>query len=1195
MRKTTLLVFVLFEMYLFGQSGGLAYQWTKQIGYGGGAVEFGTPIKVKKLAGGDVLIAGQLYGTGDFDPSPVRKTLRSYGRDIFVARYNSSNNLIWAFQIGGPQMDFVTALEVDNSGNIYIAGNFGGVMDFDPSPQTFTLASIGGNNSYFAKYSPTGGLIWAKALQHPVTGFGSDGVRDLKLDNLNNIVCTGFFTGIVDFDPSAASYTLVAQSSSDDYVAKFDNNGNFLWAKKFGFNNSNNNCGKLSTLPSGDIVIGGQFSFPAEDFDPTTGTYSMTSAGGSDAFFVKLDASGNFVWARQFGGLLSEQISDMEVDNNGYIVACGTVLQWGGLILKYDWGGNLIWSINNLGAGSLFNVNCSGVTLEPTGDVFVTGSFNGSGDFDSSPTSTLLLTSIGAEDAFVVKYTSQGAFGWAFSTGSNNPDYGSDVSFGGGSSVCVTGICTCPATPTPATGPANFVAPFGVGPFVAQFAISSGSLVSGLITGIGLGDDDAGRSITMTSNNNFIVAGIFEGEVDMDPSMAQLLQTSSGLTCLNSESDIFFSKFDANGNLLWTKTLGGSGRETLSKVLTDNMGNIYVIGTFEGVADFDPSLTVYTLTATANLLDVFFAKYDSLGNLIWAKNLSCNQLSEVTAAALDNSGNLFLSGNFLGTLNVDPLVATTTLTTGSKDVFFAKYNSSGNYLWAKRIGSGGNDFTADMVVDAFSNIYITGNFEATCDFDPSPSTAFLSDQYANGEAYLAKYDGNGNYLWVRPISSQGPSESGLNLHITSTGHVVLAGVFYASTATFYAPNNTLILTSNQGSCRSLFLSKYDLTGDIVFSKLVGVCQIMPSAIVSDIGNNIFLLGSFGAPNDFDPSVNSAYLNPTGYADMFIAKYDPSGNYINAARVGGSGGVIPNASTMDTAGNLYVTGEFLENVDFDPSLSMDEFLSYSNGIPGRDAFISKYYSCNAPAATSTPITSAINYCAGASAAFSVSPVYGAIGYNWSCPTGWISSASGNTLQATLVSSGAVSVSIQNGCGISSTGTLFVNVFQPPPQPVVSLTQTLICIGESFTVIGTGSVGSYLWSGPSNFVLTDSTLAFTATNVTQSGTYSLSSSMNYSTLVCHSAPTGVYIQVDACVGVNKRLVEEIILKPNPSSGNFTVYFGTNKNYKTIEIFDVSLQLVYSREVCDTKAEIDLSHLSNGIYYLRADNIYKKIVKN
>lgn len=235
---------------------------------------------------------------------------------LLTADYAGAQSVEWAYGFGASEVDIGYSVFADDSGFVYTTGSFKGTVDFDPGPGTHILTSPGIDNMFISKLDAAGNLVWAKHI-----GSASGSVaRAITVDKAGNVYTTGNFSGTTDFDPGPGVFNMSAAGYAFCFISKLDASGNFVWAKSF----SGNSEGKsISTDTAGNAYITGEFQSTV-DFDPGPGTYNLTALGQYDVFVAKLNVSGNFVWAKHFGGTYCCDIGrSIALDDSGYVYTTG--------------------------------------------------------------------------------------------------------------------------------------------------------------------------------------------------------------------------------------------------------------------------------------------------------------------------------------------------------------------------------------------------------------------------------------------------------------------------------------------------------------------------------------------------------------------------------------------------------------------------------------------------------------------------------------------------------------------------------------------------------------------------------------------------------------------------------------------------------------------------------------------------------
>ncbi|MCK5855991.1 MAG: T9SS type A sorting domain-containing protein [Bacteroidales bacterium] len=437
-------------------------------------------------------------------------------------------------------------------------------------------------------------LDWAKSAVG-YSGMNEEG-SSIDIDVLGNIYTTGYFQGVVDFDPGSMVYNLNAVGIDDIFIQKLDSSGNFIWAKSMGGIGWEKSFA-ICLDDSGYVYTTGCF-MDTVDFDPANGIYNLKTAGLSDIFIQKLNSDGDLIWAKSMGGSLEDEGHSLSID--------------------------------------------------AFGNVYIVGYFEGLADFDPG-SGVFNLTSNGDKDIFITKLDSDGNYIWARSMG--------------------------------------------------------GYL------------EDNGTSIVLDNSGNIYTTGYYNGIVDFDLGSGVYNLTSSG------SNDIYIQKLDPNGNFIWAKSLGGNSDDKGNSICLDASGSVYTTGYFIGTIDFDPGSGTYNLSSAGFLSDIFIQKMDSVGNFIWAKSMGNTGWDKAFSICLDNSGDIYTTGYFEGTVDFNPGSGTYSLiSAGSMDIFIQKLDSSGSFIWAKAMGGYNWDQANSIRLDAYGNVFTTGYFIGTADFDPGSGT-----------------------------------------------------------------------------------------------------------------------------------------------------------------------------------------------------------------------------------------------------------------------------------------------------------------------------------------------------------------------------------------------------------------------------------------------------------------------------------------
>lgn len=397
-------------------------------------------------------------------------------------------------------------------------------------------------------------------------------------------------------------------------------------------------------------------------------------------------------------------------------------------------------------------------------------------------------------------------------------------------------------------------------------------------------NSDGAYSCCTDANGNIIVVGHF---------MSQII-TLGATTLANVHpgwEDMFIVKYDPNGNVLWAKSAGGANDDVASSCSTDAIGNIIVTGSFNS-----SSITFGTNTLiNAGAIMMFIAKYDSNGNVVWAKKEGGTDGNvEPVDCGTDAIGNIIVTGSFNNSgfaFGIDTMI-----NTGNGDMFIVKYDSIGNLLWAKSAGGTSNDGALGCSTDAGGNIFVTGVFKDT---NITFGTTTLANA-GNYDLFIVKYDSFGNELWAK---SAGDSLNDLaySCSTDANNNVIVTGDFNSANLSF--GSTTLV---NPGGS-DIYVVKYDSNGNVLWAKSGAGNSFDGAASCStDASGNIFVTGYFESSS---LTFGTTTLTNSGSEDIFIVKYDSTGNVLWAKGAGGNSQDLATSCATDINGNIIVAGRF----------------------------------------------------------------------------------------------------------------------------------------------------------------------------------------------------------------------------------------------------------------------------------------------
>jgi hypothetical protein len=837
----------------------------------------------------------------------------------------------WTTYLGGnldptrDSSDNATCIAADAAGNVYVGGQANS-MDF-PLVGAFDRYNDYWGEGFITKISPAGAIVWSTFIggndeTDRVHAIAVDGVGDVYVTGMTNASTFPILGGL------GAPY-----NGTTAFVAKLSSAGALVWSSYLGGNNVDYGHA-IAVDGSGNVYVAGETRSP--NFPIVGGFDSLLATGTTDAFVVKINAAGTaIVWSSYLGGSGDDFAYGIAVDGAGNVFVTGKTTSTdfpasGGFDAAISGsadafvtkiaadGASIMWS-SYLGGSQ--SETGRAIATDGSGNIFVAGetdssNFPASGGFD--------VTHNGGTDGFVVKIAdgSPPSVTWASFLGGTFGDVARAIVVRG-TSVYVAGE--------------TFSSDF---PSTNGFDTTSNGFSDAFVTKIN--DSTAPPTITWSSflgGNGYSVAyGIAvdaSGYVFLaGETQASNFPTTGGFdTTLGGFKDAFVTKVNgalAMPTLTWSSYLGGAagpGVADAASLAVDSFSNVIVTGYTQSV-DFPVTPGAADLVAVNN--EIYVAKFNSSGTLLWATYLGGSLYESAGPVAVDALGNIYVAGV---TSSTDfPIVGGFDGTpNGMNDLFVAKLPPTGSSLtWSTLLGGDKDDYVNTIAVDGSGNVYVGGstmstNFPTTNGFNTTRSGSF--------DGFVTKIAASGaSILWSTLVGGSA-DDMVWGLAVDSTGNVYVTGT--TSSADFPVPGG---FDMTLGGALDAFVMKINSAGGanptIGWSTYLGGSSDDTGKALA-LSGGFLVVGGLTASVDFPTSGGFDTTHGGGTYDGWVAKIDVAGPTLTwGTYLGGSGSDQIEGVAVDGAGDIYVTG-YGTSTDF-PTL--DAFDSTSNG--SYDAFVAK---------------------------------------------------------------------------------------------------------------------------------------------------------------------------------------------------------------------------------------------------------------
>lgn len=458
------------------------------------------------------------------------------------------------------------------------------------------------------------------------------------------------------------------------------------------------------------------------------------------------------------------------------------------------------------------------------------------------------------------------------------------------------------------------------------------------------------RATVTDLNGNLYVTGLFHGTVDFDPSSSSetLLTYQGGITNDNSgEADVYIAKYSSSGSLIWVNRLN---EPTFVNMNEERANAMIIDGNHLYLTGFTSTRGFFVSKWDINGNEIWTQYFDDT-----------DQNFVSTFAIAKNGSNLLITGTFANTLDFNPSSETNELTGINQDGFLLSLNENGIFQWVKQFRTNGIVFISDIATDSNNNIFLSGVFVGTVDINPNPLIDnFITSQSVSfgaiSSSFITKLDSNGNFIWNQHINGNSTTDIFMSFITVDSNNDIINTFSLKGQAIL--PNNNNINTPNHYTSNII---KFTNNGTTLWNKSFGIPEPVQSTsfpssfaanVITDDCNTIYLSGEFSGDCNFNTTASDIHSSLNNNREAFVTSFDVNGNYNWTIDIGGSGnvdfvdfaGYLPIA--LDSDNNIILTGTFRGEMDFDPTIGVQTLTSNSSGSPDNAGiFISKFTNPN----------------------------------------------------------------------------------------------------------------------------------------------------------------------------------------------------------------------------------------------------------
>lgn len=693
-------------------------------------------------------------------------------------------------------------------------------------------------------------------------------------------------------------------------------------------------------------------------------------------------------------------------------------------------------------------------------------------------------------------------------------------------------------------------------------------------------DTDEGSACSTDGSGNVYLTGL------TDAILSSAIATSgSHQSTRNGVLDAFLVKFNSSGVRQWGTFYGGTQDDWANSCATDASGMTYMAGTTRSASLIATSACHQPISGGSN--DAFLIKFNPNGQLQWGTFYGGSGSDYGAYCALDPSGNVYMTGSTDSSLIgiATPGSHQPAHGGGFNDGFLVKFSSSGQRLWGTYYGSPMDDYGNSCTADNNGNVYLSGltNFSGVAAI--STSGAHQSS-YGGGftDGYLVKFNSNGVRQWGTYYGGSDDDE-GLECTVGASGDVYLVGV----TASSMVASSIATPGSHQptygGGTNDAFFVKFNSAGTRQWGTYIGGSgNDVGRSCTMDGNGYLYVAGLTDVATGTLIATPGAHqsLFGGGMGDAFLMKMDASGVRQWGTYYGGSNNEIKSCCRIDPSNSIYLCGTTQSSNGNAIATPGSHQPTYGGGFFGGDAYLVKFNDCNIPSPGQPNAINGLTLTCPGTFIYSINPVPAATSYIWNLPGGWTGISTTNTISAATGSTGVMSVAASHSCAAGPAQTLFITVY-PTPNITISTTNTLLCAGQTATLLASGA-NSYTWN-PSTInhsivVSPGVTAVYTVTGTDNN--------------LC--VGNAVWTQsVSNCQGINNETESQFffIIYPNPCSHEFTLKTNEVSEKTSLEVYDALGQLVLTRRLTESETKVDVAEMPKGVYMIRVKEGNSKLM--